>query len=231
VDGLLRRLFTGIPQLRNKCTPPVCRHALSPSGAAARVDFISLFSAASGSLRGLAWSVPDRRPNAGPLRGARHGCQGRGCDPSRGTVISEADTAEPAIALATGGLPAELWSDCRPTPATNCAISNSAAQCACGRASFVRCLTPIVDAFDGVEEILAHENRTRSRPRSLSRGRTRCPRCPASRCRTRRNHRQAVAARVPRRARPVVRIRPRARPGALPPRARCRPAHRDAPDS
>jgi hypothetical protein len=66
----------------------------------------------------------------------------------------------------------------------------------------------------------------RSRP--LSRGRTRCPRCPASRGTTRCRHRQAVAARVPRRARPVVRIRPQVRPGALHPRARCRPARQDA---
>src|SRR5450755_1432462 len=57
----------------------------------------------------------------------------------------------------------------------------------------------------------------RSRP--LSRDRTRCPRCPASRGTTRCRHRQAVVARVPRRARPVVRIRPQVRPGALHPRA------------
>ena len=66
----------------------------------------------------------------------------------------------------------------------------------------------------------------RSRP--LSRDRTRCPRCPASRGTTRCRHRQAVAARVPRRARPVVRIRPQVRPGALHRRARCRPARQDA---
>jgi hypothetical protein len=66
----------------------------------------------------------------------------------------------------------------------------------------------------------------RSRP--LSRDRTRCPRCPASRCTTRCRHRRAVVARVPRRARPVGRIRPQARPGALRPRARCRPARQDA---
>jgi hypothetical protein len=70
---------------------------------------------------------------------------------------------------------------------------------------------------------------TRSRP--LSPDRTRCPRCPASRGTTRRRHRQAVVARVPRRARPVVRIRPQVRPGALHPRARCRPARQDAADS
>ena len=69
----------------------------------------------------------------------------------------------------------------------------------------------------------------RSRP--LSRDRTRCPRCPASRGTTRCRHRQAVVARVPRRARPVVRIRPQVRPGALHPRARCRPARQDAADS
>jgi FAD binding domain len=69
----------------------------------------------------------------------------------------------------------------------------------------------------------------RSRP--FSRDRTRCPRCPASRCTTRCRHRQAVVARVPRRARPIVRIRPQVRPGALHPRARCRPARQDAPDS
>jgi hypothetical protein len=40
-----------------------------------------------------------------------------------------------------------------------------------------------------------------------------------------------VVARVPRRARPVVRIRPQVRPGALHPRARCRPARQDAADS
>ena len=66
----------------------------------------------------------------------------------------------------------------------------------------------------------------RSRP--LSRDRTRCPRCPASRGTTRCRHRQAVVARVPRRARPVVRIRPQVRPGDLHPRARCRPARQDA---
>ena len=69
----------------------------------------------------------------------------------------------------------------------------------------------------------------RSRP--LSRDRTRCPRCPASRGTTRCRRRQAVVARVQRRARPVVRIRPQVRPGALPPRARCRPARQDAADS
>ncbi len=67
--------------------------------------------------------------------------------------------------------------------------------------------------------------------RALSRDRTRCPRCPASRCTTRCRHRQAVVARVPRRARPAVRIRPQAWPGALHPRARCRPARQDAADS
>ena len=67
--------------------------------------------------------------------------------------------------------------------------------------------------------------------RTLSRDRTRCPRCPASRCTTRCRHRQAAVARVPRRARPVVRTRPRVRPGALHPRARCRPARQDAPGS
>lgn len=69
----------------------------------------------------------------------------------------------------------------------------------------------------------------RSRP--LSRDRTRCLRCPASRGTTRCGHRQAVVARVPRRGRPVVRIRPQVRPGALHPRARCRPARQDAADS
>ena len=63
--------------------------------------------------------------------------------------------------------------------------------------------------------------------RPLSRDRTRCLRCPASPGTTRCRHRQAVVARVPRRARPVVRIRPQARPGALHPRARCRPARQD----
>jgi hypothetical protein len=67
--------------------------------------------------------------------------------------------------------------------------------------------------------------------RAVSRGRTRCPRCPASRCTTRCRHRQAIAARVPRRARPVVRIRPQAWPSARRPRARCRPARQDAPGS
>ena len=67
--------------------------------------------------------------------------------------------------------------------------------------------------------------------RALSRDRTRCPRCPASRCTTRCRHRQAVAARVPRRARPDARIRPQAWPGAHHPRARCRPARQDATDS
>jgi hypothetical protein len=75
-----------------------------------------------------------------------------------------------------------------------------------------------------------HE-RTAAASRPLSRDRTRCPRCPASRGTTRRRHRQAVVARVPRRARPVVRIRPQVRPGALHPRARCRPARQDAADS
>jgi hypothetical protein len=70
-----------------------------------------------------------------------------------------------------------------------------------------------------------------SRSRPLSRDRTRCPRCPASQGTTRCRHRQAVVARVPRRARPVVRIRPQVRPGALHPRARCRPARQDAADS
>jgi hypothetical protein len=72
---------------------------------------------------------------------------------------------------------------------------------------------------------------SRRRSRSLSRDRTRCPRCPASRCTTRCSHRQAVLARVPRQARPIARIRPEAWPGALHPRARCRPARQDGPDS
>jgi hypothetical protein len=65
----------------------------------------------------------------------------------------------------------------------------------------------------------------------ISRDRTRCPRCPASRGTTRCSHRHAVVAHAPRRARPVVRIRRQVRPGALQPRARCRPARRDAADS
>jgi hypothetical protein len=68
-------------------------------------------------------------------------------------------------------------------------------------------------------------------PRRLSRDRTRCPRCPASRCTTRPRHRQPGAARGPRRARPVVHTRPRGWRGALHPRALCRPARQDAPDS
>jgi hypothetical protein len=79
--------------------------------------------------------------------------------------------------------------------------------------------------------VLAHGDRTRTRSRPLSRDRTRCPRCPASRGTTRCRHRQAVVARVPRRARPVVRTRPRVWRGALHPRARCRPARQDAADS
>lgn len=67
--------------------------------------------------------------------------------------------------------------------------------------------------------------------RMLSRDRTRCPRCPASRCTTRCRHRQAAVARASRRARPDVRTRPRAWRGALHPRARCRPARQDAADS
>jgi DNA-binding NarL/FixJ family response regulator len=70
---------------------------------------------------------------------------------------------------------------------------------------------------------------TRTRP--VSRDRTRCPRCPASRGTTPRRHRQAVVARVPRRARSVARIRPQGRPSALHPRARCRPARQGAADS
>jgi hypothetical protein len=62
----------------------------------------------------------------------------------------------------------------------------------------------------------------------LSRDRTRCPRCPASRGTTRSRHRQPAGARVPRRARPAARIRPQVRPRALHPRARCRPARQGA---
>jgi len=65
----------------------------------------------------------------------------------------------------------------------------------------------------------------------LNRDRTRCPRRPACRCTTRCSHRQAALAHVPHRARSVGRIRPGARPGAPPPRARCRRARRDAPGS
>ena len=72
---------------------------------------------------------------------------------------------------------------------------------------------------------------TCSRSRPLSRDRTRCPRCPASRGTTRCRHRRIAVVRVLRRARPVVRIRPQVPPGALPPRARCRPARQDAADS
>jgi hypothetical protein len=79
--------------------------------------------------------------------------------------------------------------------------------------------------------VLANGDRMRTRSRPLSRDRTRCPRCPASRCTTRRRHRQAIVARVPRRARPVVHIRPQVQPGALHLRARRRPARQDAADS
>lgn len=72
---------------------------------------------------------------------------------------------------------------------------------------------------------------TRPSRRMLSRDRTRCPRCPASRCTTHCGHRQPEVARVSRRARPVVRTRLRAWPDALHPRARCRPARQDAADS
>ncbi len=65
----------------------------------------------------------------------------------------------------------------------------------------------------------------------LSRGRTRCPRCPASRCRTRSPHRRTGLAPVPRRARPAGRFRPATWPGAPHPPARCRPARRGAPGS
>jgi phosphoserine phosphatase RsbU/P len=82
---------------------------------------------------------------------------------------------------------------------------------------------PLAVAGTGV---LAWMGPARSRP--LSPSRTRCLRCPASRGTIRCRHRQAVAARVPRRARPVVRIRPQAQPGALHLRARCRPARQDA---
>lgn len=67
--------------------------------------------------------------------------------------------------------------------------------------------------------------------RMLSRDRTRCPRCPASRCTTHCGRPQAAVARVSRRVRPAARIRLRAWRGALHPRARCRPAHQDAADS
>jgi hypothetical protein len=58
---------------------------------------------------------------------------------------------------------------------------------------------------------------TWSRSRPLSPGRTRCPRCPALPGTTRCRHRQAAAAPGPRRARPAGRIRPQARPAAVPP--------------
>lgn len=64
--------------------------------------------------------------------------------------------------------------------------------------------------------------------RGISRGRTRCPQGPASPRRTRSRRRQASFAHVPRRARPVVRTRPQAWQGAPHPRARYRPARRDA---
>ena len=65
----------------------------------------------------------------------------------------------------------------------------------------------------------------------FSRGRTRCPRCPASPGTTRSRHRPAAAARGPRRARPAVRLRPRGWRRAPHPRARCRPARQGAPGS
>lgn len=67
--------------------------------------------------------------------------------------------------------------------------------------------------------------------RMFSRYRTRCPRCPASGCTTRSPHRHKAFAHGSHRARPVVHTRLRARRGARPPRARCRPGRRDAPDS
>ena len=85
--------------------------------------------------------------------------------------------------------------------------------------------------LDRLTAVVAREVTAGSRSRPLSRDRTRSPRCPASRCTTRCPRRQAVVARVPRRARPAVRIRPQVRPGALHPRAQCRPAHQDAADS
>jgi tetratricopeptide (TPR) repeat protein len=82
-------------------------------------------------------------------------------------------------------------------------------------------------ACEFVSQLALRWTRTRSRP--LSRDRTRCPRCPASRCTNRCRH--TGVARVPRRGGPAVRIQPRARPGALPPRARYRLSRQDAPDS
>jgi hypothetical protein len=67
--------------------------------------------------------------------------------------------------------------------------------------------------------------------RFVSSGRTRCPRCPASRGTTRFLHRRAGAARVSRREGSIVRIRPRGLPGALHRRVRCRPARQGAADS
>jgi hypothetical protein len=69
------------------------------------------------------------------------------------------------------------------------------------------------------------------RSRRLSRDRTRCPRCPASRGTTRCRHRRAAVARVPRPAGSAVRIRPPGRLGVLHPRARCRPVRQGAPGS
>ncbi len=62
----------------------------------------------------------------------------------------------------------------------------------------------------------------------LSRGRTRCPRRPASPGRTRSPRRRAGAVRVSRRAGPAGHTRPPAPPTAPHPPARCRPVHRDA---
>lgn len=68
-------------------------------------------------------------------------------------------------------------------------------------------------------------------PEMLSRGRTRCPRRPASRCRTRRSRRRSARSRTSRRARPAGPARPRAWPGAPRPRDPWRPVRRGAPGS
>jgi hypothetical protein len=125
-------------------------------------------------------------------------------------------------ATSNGPHPPEADASSPPTasPATNPTTTTRPANSPANRCQRGRC-RKVGQASDA----------TRESSRALSRDRTRCPRCPASRCTTRRRHRQALVARVPHRAGPVVRIRPQVRPGAFHPRARCRPARQDAADS
>jgi hypothetical protein len=199
----------------------------APGGTAARGVAGSLYAdLAAAGLQPL-WTQPGLLTQT-PNRSRRTSGGGRRCGTSRGDPV----TWSASSGAGTGGYSrcrTRIWAG-RRSPRTRCGARCSS--CAAGNPPPAHRHTPAARRPDPDPELdLARASQPGHRRGDLSRDRTRCPRCPASACTTRCRHRRAVAERVPRRARPAVRIRPQVRPGALHPRARCRPARQDGPDS